>query len=303
MLYEPLQKQKLSKMSSYPAYNKISVDDGTKVFYREAGSTKKPTILLLHGYPTSSHMFKDLIPALAPHFHVVAPDLPGFGFTEPPTLYNYTFTAIADTIDAFVTKLNLKKFFIYIFDYGAPTGFRLALKNPERVSGFVVQNGNAYEEGLDNAFWAPIKEYWKTSKEDPAFVKPLLGFVEDPKTTIDQYTDGEPDASQLDPLFWTLDLALLKRKGQTKIQVELFHSYQLNVELYPKFQKYLRSSNVPVLLLWGKNDKIFPAEGAEPYKRDVKNLTFHLLEAGHFAIASHLKEISSRIIEVFGGLN
>lgn len=286
-------------MTYFPTYNKVRVEDGTNVFYREAGSSDKPVILLLHGFPSSSHMFRDLIPVLAPHFRVLAPDLPGFGYTETSTLYKVTFAAIADTIDQFLSKLKINKFYVYIFDYGAPTGFRLALKHPERVSGIVTQNGNAYVEGIENDFWQPIREYWKKSKDDPTFFEALSKFIEDPANVTVQYTEGEPNASGIDPLSWTLDQALLARPGQTKLQVELFHNYQLNVELYPKFQEYLRTSNVPVLVIWGKNDKIFPPVGAEAYKRDVKNLEFHYVDGGHFALESHLKEISSKIIEVF----
>ena len=286
-------------MTYFPTYNKVRVEDGTNVFYREAGSSDKPVILLRHGFPSSSHMFRDLIPVLAPHFRVLAPDLPGFGYTETSTLYKVTFAAIADTIDQFLSKLKINKFYVYIFDYGAPTGFRLALKHPERVSGIVTQNGNAYVEGIENDFWQPIREYWKKSKDDPTFFEALSKFIEDPANVTVQYTEGEPNASGIDPLSWTLDQALLARPGQTKLQVELFHDYQLNVELYPKFQEYLRTSNVPVLVIWGKNDKIFPPVGAEAYKRDVKNLEFHYVDGGHFALESHLTEISSKIIEVF----
>lgn len=287
-------------MTYFPTYNKVRVEDGTNVFYREAGSSDKPVILLLHGFPSSSHMFRDLIPVLAPYFRVLAPDLPGFGYTETSTLYKVTFAAIADTIDQFLSKLKVDNFYVYIFDYGAPTGLRLALKHPERVSGIVTQNGNAYVEGIENDFWQPIREYWKKPKDDPTYFEALSKFIEDPDNVTVQYTEGEPNASGIDPLSWTLDQALLARPGQTKLQVELFHDYQLNVELYPKFQEYLRTSNVPVLVIWGKNDKIFPPVGAEAYKRDVKNLEFHYVDGGHFALESHLQEISSKIIEVFG---
>lgn len=287
-------------MSSLPTYNKVSVEDGTRVFYREAGSPDKPVMLLLHGFPTSSHLFKDLIPFLAPHFHVLAPDLPGFGFTEPPSNYKYSFAAIADTIDDFLKKLKIARFYVYVFDYGAPTGFRLALINPERVLGIVTQNGNAYVEGIDNDFWLPIKQYWQTSKDDETLFGALSNFVEDPENVVTQYTDGEPNADQIDPSSWTLDQALLARPGQTKIQVELFHDYQLNVKMYPQFQEYLRTSNVPVLVAWGKNDKIFPPAGAEPYKRDVKNIEFHYIDGGHFALQLHAEEIGEKIVSFFG---
>lgn len=287
-------------MANFSTYNKVRVDDGTNVFYREAGSSDAPVMLLLHGYPTSSYMFRDLIPILAPYFRVLAPDLPGFGFTEPSSLYKYTFAAIADTIDLFLTKLKVDKFYVYVFDYGAPTGFRLALKHPERVSGIVSQNGNAYVEGVQSDFWQPIREYWKKPKSDPTYFDALSNYVQDPNNVTSQYTDGEANLDALDPLAWTLDQALLTRPGQTKIQVELFHDYQLNVELYPKFQEYLRTSNVPVLVAWGKNDTIFPPVSAEAYKRDVKNLAFHYVDGGHFALESHVEDIAGKIIEVFG---
>lgn len=277
--------------------NKIQVKDGSNIFYREAGSSTKPDILLLHGYPTSSNMFRNLIPLLALDFHVVAPDLPGFGFTEVSSSYKYDFANMADTIELFVEALKIIKFAIYIFDYGAPVGFRLALKDPSRISAIVSQNGNAYEEGIDDRFWAPIRQYWKTRKDDSSFVNALSKFVEDPANIVSQYIDGVENSNTIDPAAYVLDEALLKRTGQTNLQLGLFYDYKNNVDLYPKFQEFLRSSNIPVLLTWGKNDKIFSVDGAEGYKKDAKNLKIVYLNTGHFALESHAKEISKEIID------
>lgn len=277
--------------------HKIQVQDGSKIFYREAGSPEKHTILLLHGFPTSSNMFRNLIPLLSPHFHVVAPDLPGFGFTEAPSSYTYDFASLADTIDLFVQALNLTKFAIYIFDYGAPVGLRLALKDPTKITGIVSQNGNAYAEGVDDKFWKPVKEYWKAEKLDPTFVDGLTKFIEDPSNTVSQYLTGVNDPDSIDPAAYILDEALLNRPGQSAIQVGLFYDYKTNIELYPSFQKFLRESNIPVLLTWGKNDIIFNVDGAEGYRKDAKNLKIVYLDTGHFALESHAGEISKEIIE------
>lgn len=284
-------------MSIATSVHKVSVQNETNVFYREAGSPSKPTILLLHGYPTSSNMFRNLIPLLAPHFHVIAPDIPGFGFTELPSSYKYDFANLADTIDLFVQALKLKKFAIYIFDYGAPVGLRLALKDPTRITAIVSQNGNAYEEGIDDRFWKPIREYWKTDEHNAQFVDALSKFIEDPVNIVSQYVHGVKTPDSIDPGAYLLDEALLKRSGQTAIQLGLFYDYKTNVDLYPQFQNFLRGSNIPVLLAWGKNDIIFNVDGAEAYKRDAKNLKIVYFDTGHFALESHVEEISKEIVE------
>lgn len=284
-------------MSVISSVKKVLVGDGCKIFYREAGCTNKPTILLLHGFPTSSNMFRNLIPLLASHFHVIAPDFPGFGFTEVPSSFEYTFSNLTDSIDHFVRALKLTKFALYAFDYGGPIGFRLALKDPARVTGLVIQNGNAYEEGLGEEFWSPLKQYWKTEKENPEFVEPLSKFLEDPKNIVSQYVDGVEDPDSIDPAAYSLDAALLNRPGQTGIQLSLFYDYQTNLSMYPQFQDYLKSSHIPILLTWGKNDTLFTVEGAEAYRRDVKNLRVVYFNSGHFALESHVEEISEEIIE------
>jgi pimeloyl-ACP methyl ester carboxylesterase len=264
------------------AYRTVKID-GLDVFYREAGPNNASAVLLLHGFPTSSHMFRNLIPALAGDFHVVAPDYPGFGNTSMPTVdkFEYTFDNLADVIEKFTDKVGLKKYTLYVMDYGAPIGFRLAVKHPDRVQALVVQNGNAYDEGLDNDFWKPIKEYWKEKTEERA--KPLLRLFTR-EATIWQYTDGFRDREAVSPDTWNMDQPLLDRPGNVEIQLALFHSYGSNPPLYPKWQAYFRDHQPPTLIVWGKNDKIFPAAGAEPYKRDLKNLEFHLLDTGHFAL-------------------
>lgn len=280
--------------------NKVQLQDGTKIFYREAGSKEKPTFLLLHGFPTSSLMYRNLIPLLAPHFHVVAPDLPGFGFTEPAAGYTYKFANIADSIDEFVKILKLEKFSIFIMDYGAPTGLRLALKDPSRITGIVSQNGNAYTEGLDDRFWGAVKQYWETKEDDSNFVEPLGKFIEDPQNIVDQYLKGVPNPEIVDPAPAALDEFLTSKPGQTEIQLGLFYDYQNNVKLYPDFQKFFRESNVPVLLTWGKNDYIFAVEGAEAFRRDNKNIKIVYYDTGHFALETHVEPIAKEIIDFFG---
>lgn len=273
-------------MSSTTKISTISVNDGlnTNVFYREAGPSApaSPTILLLHGFPSSSHQFRHLIPLLASKgYRVIAPDLPGFGFTEVADGYEYTFNNIAETIDAFVEGLELKKFAIYIFDYGAPTGLRLALKRPEKVVAIVSQNGNAYKEGFGKDFWAPIKKYWKSSsKEDRNALSSALVL----SATKWQYTNGNPHAASIQPESYTLDQALLDRPGNKEIQLDLFYDYHTNVALYPEFHEYFRTSKVPVLAIWGKNDDIFVKEGTEKFKGDVERLEVRMVDTGHFAL-------------------
>ena len=256
--------------------------DGVDIFYREAGPKDAPTILLLHGFPTSSQMFRNLIPALSDRFHLVAPDYPGFGNSAQPEMdkYEYTIDNLANTMESFVDKLGIDKYSVYLMDYGAPIGLRLASKNPERITSLIVQNGNAYDEGLLK-FWDPIRSYWKERTAENA--KPLAGFIS-PDGVKWQYTHGVRDASTISPDTWNVDLRHLTRDGNPSIQLALFYDYQNNVPHYPEWQAYFREHQPPTLIVWGKNDFIFPADGAHPYKRDLKNLEFHLLDTGHFAL-------------------
>ncbi|KAM3163153.1 AB hydrolase-1 domain-containing protein [Lachancea thermotolerans] len=284
----------------HPVCHIIEVEEGTKLWYWEAGAKTRPAILLLHGYPTSSNMFRDLIPLIAPHFHVLAPDLPGFGFTTVNDNYTYTFDNLAETILKFTKAIGLSKYIIYIFDYGLPVGLRLALREPSSVIGLIVQNGNAYEEGLDNRFWGPLKEYWKTDEGNPQLVNQLKSFVDDPNNISRQYYEGVSNSESIDPSGYTLGIALLRRPEQSNIQVKLFYDYQKNVELYPKFQEYLKTTDFPVLIVWGKNDAIFTCDGAEAYKRDAKNAIVKFFDTGHFALETHAVEISNQIIQHYG---
>ncbi|KAI1618418.1 haloalkane dehalogenase [Exophiala viscosa] len=275
--------------------------NGIRVFYREAGSPSKPTILLLHGFPASSFQFRNLIPLLAEKYHVVAPDLPGFGFTEIPDNLNfkYSFANIATTIGSFLDVHKIDKFAVYVFDYGAPTGFRLALERPQAITAIISQNGNAYEEGL-SSFWDPLRQLWATS--DPVKEKELRQAVKGAILTFEatkgQYLGGEPEPNKIDePATYHLDYALMSRPGNAEIQLDLFKDYGTNVVLYPKFQEYLRESQVPVLAVWGKNDIIFPPAGAEAFKRDVKDLKLVLLDGGHFLVESHTQEIGRLMLE------
>jgi pimeloyl-ACP methyl ester carboxylesterase len=270
-------------------YRTISVD-GLKVFYREAGNPKQPVVLLLHGFPTSSHMYRELIPALADRYHVVAPDLPGFGFTEAPDrkTFKYSFDHLAEVMERFIEILGLGRYALYVFDYGAPVGFRLALRHPERIAALISQNGNAYEEGLSEG-WNPIQAYWKDpSPENRAALRAFLT----PETTHWQYTHGAADPERLSPDTWTLDSALLARPGNDEIQLDLFGDYRSNVALYPKFQEYFRTKRPPLLAVWGKNDPFFLPAGAEAFGRDNPQAEIHLLDAGHFALESRGSEIA-----------
>ncbi len=274
---------------------------GLEIFYREAGPSDAPTILLLHGFPTSSHMFRNLIPALADEFHLVAPDYPGFGNSAQPPMeeFEYTFDRLAEVIEKFTESLGLNKYSIYLMDYGAPVGFRLAAKHPDRVQTLIVQNGNAYDEGL-REFWDPIKKYWKD--RTPENAEPLKGFIT-PDGVKWQYTHGVRNPEVISPDNWNVDLRHLTREGNPAIQLALFYSYASNPPLYPEGQDYFRKHQPPTLIVWGKNDHIFPAEGAHPYKRDLKNLEFHLLDTGHFAleedgdvIARHIRNFLGRTV-------
>jgi pimeloyl-ACP methyl ester carboxylesterase len=272
---------------------RTAIVDGLKVFYRSAGDPKQPAVLLLHGFPTSSHMFRDLIPALADRYYVVAPDLPGFGYTDAPDrkTFKYSFENLADVIDRFTEVLKLNRYAIYIFDYGAPVGLRLALRHPERISAMISQNGNAYLEGLSEG-WNPIQTYWKDpSAENRAALRAFLK----PEATQWQYTHGMTNPERLSPDSWTLDSALLARPGNDEIQLDLFGDYQSNVALYPKFQDYIRTKRPPLLAVWGKNDPFFLPPGAQAFRRDNPDAEVHLLDAGHFALESHASEIAAII--------
>jgi pimeloyl-ACP methyl ester carboxylesterase len=267
-------------------YYKTAQIDGIKVFYREAGPVGAPVILLLHGFPTSSHMFRNLIPLLADRFHVIAPDYPGFGHSDAPdrSAFKYTFANLADITDKLAGQLKLKKYSMYVMDYGAPVGYRLALKHPERVQTLIIQNGNAYTEGL-GAFWDPIKAYWADSSKTRR--EALAGLVR-LETTKFQYTDGMGDVARISPDNWTIDQALLDRPGNREIQLDLLGDYGTNVPLYPDFHAFFRKHQPPTLIVWGKNDKIFPESGAHPYLRDLPKAEVHILDSGHFALEDKL---------------
>jgi len=273
-------------------YKSIEIN-GQQIFYREAGKTSAPTILLLHGFPTSSHMFRNLIPQLAGEYHVIAPDLPGFGFSEAPprNKFKYTFENIAKVIGAFTEKIGLKRFAIYVFDYGAPVGLRLALAHPDRITAIISQNGNAYEEGLSDG-WNPIQKYWQEPNEaNRAALKSFLA----PEATRWQYTHGVADESLVAPEAYTLDSALLARPGNEEIQLDLFLDYASNVALYPKFQAYFAKHQPPFLATWGKNDPFFLPPGAEAFRRDLPKADIRFFDTGHFALETHASEIAGAI--------
>jgi len=265
--------------------------DGVTVFYREAGAPDAPVVLLLHGFPTSSFQYRELIPRLADRYRVIAPDLPGFGFTEVPRErhYKYSFDALAKTILAFTDALKLKRYALYVFDYGAPTGFRLAMAHPERVTAIVSQNGNAYEEGLGDA-WAPIRRYW--SEPTPANREVVRNAALSPEGIRYQYTKGVPNPDMIAPEGYTLDSAMVARPGNMDIQLDLFLDYANNVKLYPAFQEYFRKSKPPLLAIWGKHDPFFIPPGAEAYRRDNPNATVQFLDTGHFALETNVEEIA-----------
>jgi pimeloyl-ACP methyl ester carboxylesterase len=272
--------------------------DGLNIFYREAGPKDAPIILLLHGFPSSSHQFRNLIPLLAAAYHVIAPDLPGYGFTEVPASrnYPYTFESIATSIEAFLDVLSIKKFSPYVFDYGAPTAFRLALRRPESIQVIFSQNGNAYVEGLGAKFWAPLEELWKGDGLNITLREAITAGALQLNTTKWQYFNGAPDPKVIAPESYTLDQALLDRPRQTDIQLNLFYDYRKNVELYPQFQEYFRKTQVPLIAFWGENDEIFVKEGAEAFKRDLPNAEIHLLNTGHFAVETNTKEIADLML-------
>ncbi|MGA7117829.1 MAG: alpha/beta hydrolase, partial [Hyphomicrobium sp.] len=273
-------------------YKTVTID-GVDIAYREAGRTDAPAILLLHGFPTSSHQYRNLIPALADKYHVIAPDYPGFGQSAAPDRpeHKYTFDAFAKLVESLTEKLGVSRYALYVMDYGAPVGFRLAAKHPDRVTALIVQNGNAYDEGLQK-FWEPIQKYWASGKnEDREAIRWLTSL----KATKWQYTHGVPDLTLVSPDTWTHDQALLDRAGNQEIQLDLFYDYRTNVPLYPDWQAYFRKHQPPTLVLWGKNDQIFVADGAAPYKRDLKDVELHLLDAGHFALETNGPEMAALI--------
>jgi pimeloyl-ACP methyl ester carboxylesterase len=263
------------------------------IFYRDAGPQDAPAILLLHGFPTSSNMFRNLIPRLANSFRVIAPDYPGFGQSSMPDhkAYAYTFENYADIVDKLAEQLGISKYSMYVMDYGAPVGYRLALRHPERVQALIVQNGNAYDEGLLE-FWDPIKKYWTEATPEN---RTGLHFLVELKATRWQYENGVSDLTLLDPTAWAVDQLGLDRPGNRDIQMDLFYDYRTNVPLYPDFQNFFRKNQPPTLIVWGKNDFIFPPAGAAPYSRDLKNVETHLLDTGHFALETHGEEIANRI--------
>jgi pimeloyl-ACP methyl ester carboxylesterase len=273
-------------------YNTARVNE-LDVFYREAGPQNAPVVLLLHGFPTSSNMFRNLIPRLASSFHVIAPDYPGFGQSSMPDRENfaYTFENLTNVVEKLVELLGLGKFSLYVMDYGAPVGYRLALRRPDQVQALIIQNGNAYDEGL-REFWEPIKKYWADPRPEH---RTALHVLVEPQSTRWQYENGVTDRTLLDPTTWILDQVGLDRAGNREIQLDLFYDYRTNVLLYPQFQAFFRKYQPPTLIVWGKNDVIFPPEGAIPYRRDLPNAETHLLDTGHFALETHGEEIASRM--------
>jgi pimeloyl-ACP methyl ester carboxylesterase len=267
---------------------------GFKVFYRESGAVGAPKLLLLHGFPSAGHMFRNLIPLLADRFHMVAPDLPGFGKSDMP-VGGHTFDHIAEIIDRFTEVVGLDRYAVYVFDYGAPTGFRLAVEHPDRITAIISQNGNAYEEGLSDG-WNPIRAYWQDAS--PANREALRTFLK-PETTVWQYTHGVPDSTTVSPDGYNLDNFYLGRPGAADLQLDLFGDYKSNVALYPTFQKYFRTYKPPFLAAWGKNDPFFLPPGAEAFKRDIPNAIVRFFDTGHFALETHAVEIAAAIRDFF----
>ncbi len=294
-------------------HHKTTKISGLDIFYREAGPKDAPTILLLHGFPTSSHMFRDLMPELADQFHLVAPDYPGYGFSSMPAVdeFDYSFDNIADLMEEFLEEIEVERYSLYLMDYGAPIGFRIAAADPDKVETLIIQNGNAYVEGIDNDFWEPIQAYWKDRDAvnqglDNDWWKNVKSAYQQPQMSNDDalrflvtlgatkwhYTNGVNDVESVSPDTWGHVQPLLDRTGNQDIQLQMFYSYGSNPPLYPDWQAYLREYQPPTLIVWGKNDEIFPAAGAEPYKRDLQDLEYHLIDTGHFALESHGKEIA-----------
>jgi pimeloyl-ACP methyl ester carboxylesterase len=274
-------------------YRKVNVD-GFNVFYRQAGRSNAPALLLLHGFPTASHMFRELMPALADRFHLVAPDLPGFGQSDMPSRdrFAYTFARLAEVIERFTEVIGLARFAIYVFDYGAPTGFRMAVRHPERITAIISQNGNAYDEGLSDG-WNPIRAYWQdASNANRAALRSFLN----PDTTIWQYTDGVSDTSLVSPDGYSLDNFYLARPGADEVQLDLFGDYKSNVAMYPEFQAYFRKHKPPLLAVWGKNDPFFLPAGANAFIRDIPKAEVSFVDTGHFALETHCEEIAAAIL-------
>jgi pimeloyl-ACP methyl ester carboxylesterase len=279
-------------------HHRVATVDGLDIFYREAGPRDAPVVVLLHGFPSSSHMYRNLIPELADRYRVIAPDYPGFGESAAPPRgqYPYGFATFAELIDALLTQLGAKRYALYVMDYGAPVGYRLALRHPERVTALVVQNGNAYEEGL-REFWTPIKAYWKSGTSTD---RDKLRAGTTLAATRSQYLDGVTDKTRVDPAAWEHDQAHLDRPGNVDIQLDLFYDYRTNVDLYPKFQQFFRERRPPTLIVWGKNDVIFPAPGAQAYLRDLPDAELHLLDTGHFALEDKGDEIAALMKDFLG---
>ena len=279
-----------------PIHYRTANIEGVDIFYREAGPANAPVVLLLHGFPTSSHMFRNLIPLLADRYHVIAPDYPGYGQSAAPDhdKFTYSFAATTDIVDKLMDHLAVKRYAMYVMDYGAPVGYRLALKHPERVSGLIIQNGNAYDEGLKE-FWDPIKTYWS---DGSAKSRDALNGLVTLETTKFQYTDGMEDVSRISPDNWVHDQALLDRPGNRDIQLDMLYDYRTNVPLYPDFQSFFRERKPPTLIIWGKNDYIFPEAGAHPYLKDLPNAEVHILNSGHFLLEEKL-DVAAPLINDF----
>ncbi len=278
-------------------YKKIEID-GINIFYRESGSNENPAMILFHGFPSASHMFRNLIPALEDKFHLIAADYPAFGQSDipPREKFSYTFDNLADIIEKFICKIGVEKFYMYVFDYGAPIGFRIAMKNPEKILGIISQNGNVYEEGLGKK-WAARAEYWKNPTVE---LREKFKSAFAPETIIGQYTFGTPENS-VSPDGYTLDIFYTQKKDYAEIQSDLIFDYQNNVKLYPQFQKYLREYQPKLLAVWGKNDPSFIYQGAEAFKKDLPNAEIHFVDSGHFALESHCAEIATLIRKTFVG--
>jgi len=277
-----------------PSYRTVEID-GLKLFYREAGAPDAPALLLLHGFPASSFMYRDLISALADEFHVIAPDYPGFGYSDAPSrdAYGYSFDSLADIIGKFVDVLGLTKYALYMQDFGGPVGFRLASRRPDQIAFLIMQNANAYAEGLPDSFWAPARALW--DDPSPENFQAIRGAAMSDEALEWNYTHGVRDATSINPDSWALQRALLSRPGNKEIMLDLLYDYRRNLPLYTEWQAYFREHQPPALVVWGKNDVIFPEAGAHPYKRDLETIDFNLLDTGHFALEDHAEAIAGHI--------
>ncbi|EAZ62891.2 predicted protein [Scheffersomyces stipitis CBS 6054] len=295
-------------------HKKVELSSGANVFYLEAGDSSKPNLLLLHGLPSSSRQYKDLIILLAPYFHIVAPDLPGYGQTTVADDFVFSFAGFADTIDLFLDTINFDNFALYIFDYGAPTGLRIAIRKTKTIKAIITQNGNAYLEGIQSDFWTNFKKAWsildtkhKTEEQEKQFKELLISFKQFLSTTPGytfQYEDGEPDSTLVDPEAGLVDFYLLTNlPNSVDHQVEILLDYRTNLDLYPEFQKFFKETQIPILAVWGKNDQIFTVEGAHAYKKDSKNVKVVEIDAGHFAVSSHTVAIAQNILDFFAEYN